>query len=129
MKRKIYKLISSAKQSLFALALVVSVTAHSQQTYSFAYTGAVQTLTLPSGSWGIECWGANGGSITTLGGQGMGGYSKGAYNVVTNGTTFNILVGGRGNPATGNTAVAGAGGWNGGGGGAAVGRSGGGGGG
>lgn len=101
----------------------------SQQTYSFSYTGGVQTLTVLAGNWGIQCWGATGGSVNTFGGGGKGGYSEGAYNVLSNGTTLNILVGGKGNPGTGNTSAAGAGGWNGGGGGAAVGYSGGGGGG
>jgi hypothetical protein len=117
MKRNIYNLLSG-------LALIVSGTAYSQLTYTLSYTGAVQTLTLPAANWRIECWGANGGSITTMGGQGMGGYSGGEYYIVTPGTSLNIFVGGRGFPATGNTSAAGAGGWNGGGGGAAIGRSG-----
>jgi hypothetical protein len=129
MKRKIYKLISGAKLGLFALALVVSGTAHSQ-IYTFAYTGAVQTLTLPAGVWGIECWGANGGDATAgPGGGGKGGYSSGALQVVTNGTQLNILVGGKGANCSGTSGPGGAGGWNGGGGGGTCGKSGGGGGG
>jgi len=111
-------------KSLLVLALFVSVAAHSQLTYTFAYTGAVQTLTLPPGFWGIQCWAADGGSITSAGGGGKGGYSYGVYNVVVNGTQLNIYVGGKGNPATGTSSSAGAGGWNGGGGGSAIGRSG-----
>ncbi len=116
-------------KGLLVLALFLSVTSHAQLTYTFAYTGAIQTLTLPVGVWGIKCWAADGGSITSLGGGGKGGLSQGVYNVTTSGTLLNILVGGKGFPATGTSASAGAGGWNGGGGGAAVGRSGGGGGG
>jgi len=112
------------KYPILILAMYFSTVAYSQLTYTFVYTGAVQTLTLPVGAWGIECWGANGGSITSAGGQSTGGYSYGQYNVITPGTQLNIFVGGVGNPATGITAAAGAGGWNGGGGGAAVGRSG-----
>ena len=129
MKRKIYKLISSAKQSLFVLALLVSGTAHSQISYTLTFTGAAQALPLTAGVWGVECWGANGGDVTAgPGGGGKGGYSKGEFNLSGAGI-INVLVGGRGVNATGSSAVAGAGGWNGGGGGAAVGRSGGGGGG
>ena len=106
-----------------AFFLFISGTLYSQLTFTFVYTGAVQTVTLPVGNWGIECWGANGGSITSAGGQSTGGYSYGQYNNLTPGTLLNIYVGGVGNPATGITASAGAGGWNGGGGGAAVGRS------
>ncbi|WP_317897581.1 beta strand repeat-containing protein [Aurantibacillus circumpalustris] len=125
MKIKIYKLLSSAKQALFALVLTVfSGTAYSQATYTLNFTGSAQTLTLPVGNWGIQCWGANGGSITSAGGQGIGGYSSGQYNIVSPGTVLYIYVGGKGYPATGTTSSAGAGGWNGGGGGAAVGRSG-----
>jgi hypothetical protein len=123
--KKIYKLLSGTRQGLFALTLtVISGAAISQASYTFNNTGAVQTLTLPAGNWRIECWGANGGSITTLGGQGIGGYSSGEYHISIPGTVLNIFVGGRGFPATGNTSAAGAGGWNGGGGGAAIGRSG-----
>ncbi|MDI1355969.1 MAG: glycine-rich protein [bacterium] len=130
MKRKIYKLVSGAKQGLFALALVVSGTAHSQLSYTIAYTGAVQTLTLPAGFWGIACWGANGGDVTAgPGGAGKGGYSRGEFNVVTPGTQLNIFVGGKGVSASGTSGPAGNGGWNGGGGGGYCGKSGGGGGG
>ena len=76
--KKMLKLLSSAKQGLFALALTVfSCTAYAQVTYTFNYTGGVQTITLTAGLWGIECWGANGGSITSAGGAGTGGYSIG----------------------------------------------------
>jgi len=123
MKQKIYKLISFGKRSLLALGLALPGMFDAQQTFTLSYTGAAQTLTLPAGNWNIECWGANGGSITTLGGQGMGGYSVGKLQA-PGPVTLNVYVGGRGNPATGNTSSAGAGGWNGGGGGAAIGRSG-----
>src|SRR5687767_1069515 len=101
MKTNIYKLLSGAKQGLFALALVVSGSAHSQLSYTFAYTGAVQTLTVPAGNWEIKCWGANGGSITSVGGGGIGGYSFGEYLINTPGTPLNIFVGGVGQAASG----------------------------
>lgn len=130
MKRQLQKILSGARSKFFAFAMIVfSGATYAQISYTLNYTGSVQTVTLTSGNWGIECWGASGGSITSLGGGGVGGYSSGQINIVTPGTMLNVYVGGRGNPATGTTASAGAGGWNGGGGGAAVGRSGGGGGG
>ena len=130
MKRKIHQLLSITKKRNLALALLFfSFSAFSQISYTFNFTGGIQTVTLTSGNWGIQCWGANGGSITSLGGGGIGGYSAGQINITTPGTPVNIYVGGRGFPATGTSASAGAGGWNGGGGGASVGRSGGGGGG
>src|SRR5688500_5517236 len=103
MKIKIYKLLVCAKHALFAITLTVFVgTAYSQTSFTLTYTGAVQTLTVPSGNWGIECWGANGGDVTAgPGGGGKGGYSKGELNVITSGTQLNILVGGKGFPATG----------------------------
>ncbi|WP_317897580.1 glycine-rich protein [Aurantibacillus circumpalustris] len=122
MKRKIYKLLSSTKQVLFALAFTVfSAAAYSQATYTFNFTGSTQTLALLAGSYSIECWGADGGdggdvSVSIFGGK--GGYSKGVY-AVTSPTTLYIYVGGKGQ--TTNTAgavvVTAAGGWNGGGGG------------
>lgn len=130
MKSKTYQLFSSAKQGLFAFVLIVFLSTAYSQTYTFVYTGAVQTLTLPTGTWGIECWGANGGDVTAgPGGGGKGGYSVGALSVVTNGTQLNILVGGKGVTASGTAGPGGTGGWNGGGGGGTCGKSGGGGGG
>src|SRR5689334_22620642 len=96
MKRNIYKFLSGAKRDLFALALIVSGAVQAQQSFTFQYTGSVQTLTLGVGNWQFECWGANGGSITSVGGGGIGGYSKGAYNITTQGTQINIYVGGVG---------------------------------
>ena len=84
MKRKIYKLLSSAKPGLFALALTVfSVKAYSQTTYTLNYTGSSQTLAVLPGNYEIECWGANGGAggnaSALTGTAGIGGYSKGVY--------------------------------------------------
>ncbi|MBX3165702.1 MAG: hypothetical protein KF900_14595, partial [Bacteroidetes bacterium] len=96
-----------------------------QTPHIFNYTGAVQTLTLPAGLYQVECWGANGGSITSVGGQGRGGYSSGELLILTSGTQLNILVGGRGVEGSGLlSGNPGAGGWNGGGGGSKIGVSG-----
>src|SRR4051812_31057929 len=93
MKRKIYKLLSGAKQGLFALALTAfSGTAYSQATYTYNYTGSVQTLTVLGGSYEIEMWGADGGNSSNSR-AGIGGYSKGTLNLSTT-TTLYIVVGG-----------------------------------
>lgn len=79
---------------------------------NFDYTGAVQSVTLPKGTYKLECWGAQGGNSTyhnTTGGK--GGYSSGLYTISKTTSVF-IYVGGKGN--TGSYAVNG--GWNGGGG-------------
>src|SRR5687768_10070363 len=91
MKTNIYKLIARANQGFCAIALIVSsVTAHAQQTFTYTYTGAVQTMNV-QGDYIIECWGANGGSAA----GGKGGYSKGNI-TVSSASTFYIYVGGVG---------------------------------
>lgn len=78
---------------------------------NFAYTGSVQSCTLPAGTYRLQCWGAQGGSnaadadygITSQAG-GKGGYSEGIL-TLTSPTTLYIFVGGQGG-ASGN------GGWN-----------------
>ncbi|WP_317897257.1 glycine-rich protein [Aurantibacillus circumpalustris] len=114
MKRNIYKLLSSTKQGLFALGLTVcSVTAYSQTTYTFNYTGSTQTISLPAGNYSIECWGAIGGwhnSDANLY-RGKSGYSTGKLTLLTT-TTLYIAVGGAGGAQTSNSVP---GGWNGGG--------------
>lgn len=85
-------------------------------THNFDYTGSVQSLLLPPGSYKLECWGAQGGSnaaassysITAQSG-GKGGYSTGQLTLASAQTVY-AFVGGQGG-ASGN------GGWNGGGGG------------
>ena len=83
---------------------------------NFSYTGNVQSVLLPAGSYKLQCWGAQGGSnaaapsygITAQAG-GKGGYSEGVL-TLSSPTTVYIFVGGQGG-SSGN------GGWNGGGGG------------
>ena len=82
---------------------------------SYAYTGTVQSVLLPAGSYKLQCWGAQGGSnaaastygITAKAG-GKGGYSEGVL-TLSSPTTVYIFVGGQGS-------TSGNGGWNGGGG-------------
>lgn len=87
---------------------------------NFDYTGAVQSITLPKGTYKLECWGAQGGNRSqdsasaTVTGSGLGGYSIGTL-TLTQLTTCYIYVGGQGgmSSSTGNVKVEG--GFNGGG--------------
>lgn len=87
---------------------------------NFNYTGAVQSITLPKGTYTLECWGAQGGNRSqdsasaTVTGSGLGGYSIGTL-TLTQLTTCYIYVGGQGgmSSSTGNVKVEG--GFNGGG--------------
>lgn len=87
---------------------------------NFDYTGAVQSVTLPKGTYKLECWGAQGGNRSqdsasaTVTGSGLGGYSIGTL-TLTQLTTCYIYVGGQGGmfSSTGNVKVEG--GFNGGG--------------
>lgn len=80
-------------------------------THNFAYTGSVQNIALPPGSYKLQCWGAQGGSnaadstygITAQAG-GKGGYAEGVLTIAAQ-TTLYAFVGGQGG-SSGN------GGWN-----------------
>lgn len=86
-------------------------------TYSFGYTGSIQTFTAPvAGYYNLEVWGAQGGRSRADGALkdtgGYGGYSSGDVYLEA-GETIYIAVGGKGSdPAIGYDAT---GGWNGGG--------------
>lgn len=84
---------------------------------NFNYTGAVQSITLPKGTYKLECWGAQGGNGCTDSSYtgGKGGYSIGTISLNTKITLY-IYVGGRGvsSEASGSGAIR-AGGFNGGG--------------
>src|SRR5436853_339186 len=95
MKRKIYKLLSSAKRVLFVLALTVfSGTAYSQANYTLSYTGNVQTLTLQASTYSVEAWGGDG-YTQTAGYNGKGGYASGILTLASTQTIY-IYVGGLG---------------------------------
>lgn len=80
----------------------------------YAYTGAVQTLTLKAGKYQIEAWGAQGGYYSaTYGEGGKGAYARGELTLTVD-TLAYIRVGGAGGYVTA-TATWGGGGWNGGG--------------
>lgn len=84
------------------------------QILNYSYTGAVQSVTLPKGTFKLEVWGAQGGyrSSSTYGG--LGGYSAGTIEL-TAATTLYIYVGGEGGGSTTNTGAVVTGGFNGGG--------------
>ena len=82
-------------------------------TQNFAYTGAVQNVTLPAGRFKFEVWGAQGGTQTSQIG-GKGGYSVGTVNLNAP-TTFYIYVGGVGENGKGVQSQVATGGFNGGG--------------
>ena len=50
---------------------------------NFDYTGAVQSITLPKGTYKLECWGAQGGYSSSNSGIGVGMGGKGGYSVGT----------------------------------------------
>lgn len=87
--------------------------------YTFNYTGAEQTFIVPANvtQMTIEAYGAEGGSVSSVGGK--GGYAKATY-TVTPGETLKVFVGGKGGNglnANGSNGAntGGARGWNGGG--------------
>ncbi|MBQ9243653.1 MAG: hypothetical protein IJ165_10620 [Proteobacteria bacterium] len=73
---------------------------------NFAYTGKVQSVSLPKGKYKLEVWGAQGGGS---GNGGKGGYSVGTV-TLGNTTQVYVYVGGQGTNSTSTGA-----GWNGGG--------------
>lgn len=89
-------------------------------TFNFEYTGAVQSVDLPAGTYKCQCWGAQGGrsckSSSYTGSK--GGYSEGIL-TLTEPKTIYVFVGGQGSYGSSASIVNG--GWNGGGG--SVGRS------
>lgn len=74
---------------------------------NYSYTGTVQSVLLPAGSYKLQCWGAQGGQTNGYGTKNKGGYSEGVL-TLTSPTTVYIFVGGQGS-------TSGNGGWNGGG--------------
>jgi hypothetical protein len=82
----------------------------------YSYTGQVETITLPRGTYQIECWGADGGNSVGTYPQngGKGGYSKGTY-TLTSPKPLYIYVGGKGSNSTLALNTTASGGYNGGG--------------
>ena len=78
--------------------------------YTFDFTGSVQSITLSSGTYKLEVWGAQGGYYSNSTYGGLGGYSVGTYTLTTS-TTLYVYVGGQGSIAT-TYGVRSLGGWN-----------------
>ena len=66
---------------------------------NYAYTGGVQSVTLPKGTYKLEAWGAQGGNDSS-GVGGHGGYAAGTLTVTAD-TTIYIVVGGVGKNGAG----------------------------
>ena len=88
--------------------------------FNFEYTGTVQSVELPRGKYKLQCWGAQGGSVTgtySISGS-KGGYSEGVL-TLTEDTTLYVFVGGQGTSYTSSASQTSTsvvnGGWNGGG--------------
>lgn len=66
-------------------------------TKDFEYTGTVQSVELPAGRYKLQCWGAQGGSVTgSVAATGSaGGYSEGILTLAKD-TTLYVFVGGKG---------------------------------
>ena len=83
-------------------------------TYNFDYTGTVQSVELPKGTYKLQCWGAQGGrsykSSSYTGSK--GGYSEGVLKLDSAQTLY-VFVGGQGSYGSSTSLVNG--GWNGGG--------------
>lgn len=79
-----------------------------------SYSGTYKTVTLPQGTYKLECWGAQGGSYDTTYTGGKGGYSYGTLTLTGN-TILYLYTGGQGTGSkpSGTTLLAG--GFNGGG--------------
>ena len=132
-KSKVGQTILTVSAGGITKTVTVSVVNFTTTTYS--YTGSVQQVDLPAGTYKLECWGAQGGD--TYYGSGplragaYGGYSIGTIKLDTN-TTIYVVVGGKGetstsiNPSSDNVSTRNDGGYNGGGRGYGVGAGGGG---
>ena len=69
-------------------------------TTTYSYTGSVQQIDLPAGTYKLEVWGAQGGSNDASFPGGLGGYSFGTINITTHTKLF-IYVGGTGTHGNG----------------------------
>lgn len=84
------------------------------------YNGTYKSITLPKGTYKLECWGAQGGNGTASPSNnsqlfgGKGGYSYGVFSP-TSDTVLYLYSGGQGSTATGSTSSGPNGGYNGGG--------------
>ncbi len=92
----------SCSPSATSASANLEVVAHGNIT--FTYTGNYQTWSVPfTGTYTLECWGAQGGSVTSYypSTGGYGGYARGSMSL-TAGQTLYIYVGGKGADRPGN---------------------------
>ncbi|MBQ6201550.1 MAG: fimbrillin family protein [Prevotella sp.] len=80
----------------------------------FSYTGDMQSITLPAGTYQLEVWGGRGGYSQSTYHGGYGGYAKG-NKTLTSSTTLYVCVGGAGSPIASLSLSQNPGGYNGGG--------------
>ena len=81
-----------------------------------SYSGTFKSISLPPGTYKLECWGAQGGTYNSSYAGGKGGYASGNLSLETT-TTLYLYAGGQGSRVT-TASTAGGGGFNGGGNGA-----------
>ena len=71
------------------------------ETFDYDYTGSYETFTVPAtGTYKIEAWGAQGGSVEGSGQGGKGAYAKGEIRL-TQGETLYLYIGGKENTFNG----------------------------
>ena len=70
------------------------------QVNNYSYTGSYQSVTLPPGTYKLQCWGAQGGTCSDGYSGGKGGYSEGVL-TLTSATVVRIYVGGQGGSSSG----------------------------
>ena len=63
-------------------------------THNYSYSGSAKNVTLPPGTYKLECWGAQGGYCTDGYYGGKGGYSVGQLSIA-NALAIQVLVGGQ----------------------------------
>ena len=110
------KTISASLPTTYDLTSIIPTEIVTGDILNCPYSGTVKSITLPKGTYKLECWGAQGGyrSSSTYGGK--GGYSKGTI-VFTEDTLIYLYVGGSpgGSTSSVGTSTATTGGFNGGG--------------
>lgn len=111
----------TASQSVREINIIYRISFTAGTTFEFDYTGTVQEIFLKKGAYNLQCWGAQGGSVTgpyPASGS-KGGYSQGVLTLDKD-TNLYVFVGGKGADYKSSDVVSSTsninGGWNGGGG-------------
>jgi hypothetical protein len=106
------KTISASLPTTYDLTSVIPSSVKAGDILNCPYSGTAKSITLPKGTYKLECWGAQGGSYSSYYG-GNGGYSYGTITLTTD-TLLYLYTGGQPNTST-SSSVTIAGGFNGGG--------------